>query len=212
MEKFNLDKAARKELIQKEFREALTRESMEVPEHTDAVVVLSGKEFVFDEAGNLDQSHPHNQENEDRLKTAIKIAEAVAAKEQVMPRLVLNGTTEQLPTMRDLAIKLGWPEDQIDSLDCGPAGVGNTKTQFEVAKDYSQQNHWAHLTFVTSSYHVPRTERTADAQLEPDQAFDVVAGPSDLSFDVYKTVRGEVKRISSYAAKGDVSINKRRPT
>lgn len=222
MEKFNLTKTARKELIQKEFREALTRTSLEVPEHTSGVVVLSGKEFAVDASGNLEIENRDNQENEARIKAAIEISRAVASRNAsskdtpseavTLPVLILNGTTRQLPIMRDIALKFGWPEDKIELVDCGPAGSSNTKTQFEAIRGYYEQKRPAHLTFITSDYHVPRAERTANAQLDQASDFEVISAPSDLPFDVYQTVRGEVRRISSYSDKGDITADRKRPT
>jgi uncharacterized SAM-binding protein YcdF (DUF218 family) len=122
------------------------------------------------------------------------------------PPLILNGETEQLPMMREVALSLDFPQEKIEELDCGKRGVGNTKTQFtalDTDPRFTENKHW---TFVSTGYHVPRVARTAISNIDEHREFDVIGVPLEQhSYDVYRKVRGEVKRIILYAKKGDIA-------
>ena len=125
---------------------------------------------------------------------------------QHAPTFILSGTTEQLPIMKQIVRELGFPMEKLELVDCGASGVGNTKTQFETINSHFAGEKHKHITFVTSDYHVPRVTRTGLKNLNPDINFDVIPVPhGKIPYNVFKVVRGEVKRIISYADKGDIS-------
>lgn len=208
------------DLVQEEFRTVLTSCEHEVPVDTEAIVVLSGPP-VKDSMGEIITER--SPENFARVVFGVQIANEVVStrlgvpldqitSEDVLghaPLLVLNGETEQLPSMMELATENGFPAERILSLDCGPRGVGNTKTQFEVMNQESQLSDLQEITVITSAYHVPRTERTANANLKNGVHFKVIPVPNVkdevTSTDMVKKVLGEVKRIERYSSKGDIS-------
>ena len=108
--------------------------------------------------------------------------------------------------MKEIAIAIGIPEEKIYLVDCGKRGVGNTRTQFlETTKD-EELGSARHLTFITSSYHTPRVERTAGANLPEDLDYDIVGTPfEEFSYNIYSKIKGEVKRIVNYSGKGDIT-------
>ena len=109
MENFekNDAKKFRHQLIQKEFRDALTSIEYEIPTETEGVIILSVKEFIKD-GERIDYSHPENAENKARVEMGIEIIKQVVAKKanksideienedilQHAPTLILSGTTE----------------------------------------------------------------------------------------------------------------------
>ncbi|MAZ67394.1 hypothetical protein CL652_01335 [bacterium] len=210
----------RKKLIQGEFREALTREGFEVPVETEAVMVLSAAPSL-EEAD--ERKREGNPENTARIKFGAEVLKLIAAKKLnkalddvtmsdlgsgTIPPLVLNGETEQLPTMLEIAREMGIPDSHIFQIDSGRRGVSNTKTQFEKTLERIQSGDLgkgSHLTLISSSYHVPRVARTAEAQLPVGVALEVLGVPfEDHPFNVFRTVRGEVRRIETYSDKGDI--------
>jgi uncharacterized SAM-binding protein YcdF (DUF218 family) len=211
------------DLIQNEFRHALTSSEHQVSPRTDGIVVLSAYEFETpaDVSSPLDLSVPENAENMARISLGAQLVREVAASrtgkdaesltpEDLLhnaPPLILNGTTTQLPIMAALASSLGFSsENAVRQVDCGPMGTANTKTQFEAMRGYvADSDATDHLTFVTSDYHVPRVKRTGNNNLPVD--FDVVHVPHDQlpNYPVTRVVKGEVRRIGEYAAKGDIS-------
>ena len=212
-------KEFRHQLIQKEFRDALTSIEYEIPTKTEGVVILSAKEFIK-EGERIDYSHPENLENKARIEMGIEIIKQVVAKKanksvdeienedilQHAPTLILSGTTEQLPIMKQIVKESGFSMEKLELVDCGASGVGNTKTQFETIDKHFAGRKPKHLTFITSDYHVPRVARTGDKSLNLDANFDVIPVPHEKTpYNVFKVVRGEVKRIISYADKGDIS-------
>ncbi|MDO8583683.1 MAG: hypothetical protein Q7R83_00705 [bacterium] len=226
MEKFQRSEAgeARHHLIQKEFREALYQSHCEVSVETAGVVVLSGREFITD-GKTIDFSLPGNAENRVRIEMGIEVAKQIVARKigkmveevddealrQEAPPLILNGTPEQLPIMRRITLEIGYPLEKIQLVDCGAVNVANTKTQFEVMNNFFREKKPKHLTFISSSYHAPRVARTGDKNLDPAIDFDVLSVPfSKFPFRIYQVVRGEVKRIEAYSAKGDISAHVRR--
>jgi len=221
MENFekNDAKKFRHQLIQKEFRDALTSIEYEIPTETDGVIILSAKEFIK-EGERIDYSHSENAENKARIEMGIEIIKQVVAKKanksidkienedilQHAPLLILSGTTEQLPIMKQIVAELGFPMEKLELVDCGASGVGNTKTQFETINSHFAGKNIKHITFVTSDYHIPRVVRTGHKSLNSDVNFDVIPVPhGKIPYNVFKVVRGEVKRIISYADKGDIS-------
>ncbi len=209
-------------LIEEEFRPALTSSEYDVSTETDGVVVLSAYEFIAPPEGSpLSQYLPENAENLARIEMGAAIVHDIAAQkagkppdrlsiddfQRFAPTLVLNGTTTQLPHMEQLIEQFGFPAQQVSLVDCGPMGRANTKTQMEAMLPYIVENSPRHLTFVTSDYHLPRVARTVDKQLSSLVDFQVIQGPHDRlpAYDVAGVVKGEVRRIGAYATKGDIS-------
>lgn len=198
-----------------EFREQLTKGGYEIPKETDGVVALSAPPEKLE-----DRFLEKTDENVARIDFAIQAITEVTAErtgkpleditaEDIIthgPPLVLNGETEQLPMMREVALSLDFPQAKIEELDCGKRGIGNTKTQFttlDTDPRFADNKHW---TFVSTGYHVPRVARTAMTNISTERDFDVIGVPLEQhSYDVYRKVRGEVKRIVAYSAKGDIA-------
>lgn len=212
MEKFN-----RASLIREEFRSVLTNEPYRLPTHTDAIVVLSAPP-ERDELGNIVTEA--SEENRARISFGIELMKQIAAaKAKVAPEdltedqfyyfappLFLDGETEQLPTLREIALSHGLDPDYIEDINCGDRGVGNTKTNFTVFNEKPELKVLKHLTVVTTDYHAPRVFRTAEKNLPVEMSFDVIPMPHDkFSYNVFRVVRGEVKRIETYIAKGDIA-------
>lgn len=214
----NYERSPQQEYIHQlmtEFRETLTREKYSIPEATDGVVALSGPPKK-----NEDGVYESHDETTSRIDFAIQSIKQVVAErlhkpiDEVTnddiiehgPPLLLNGEPEQLPPMQAVALGLGFPEEKITLVDCGPVGTANTKTQFtamDTDPRFAKVKHW---TFISSGYHVPRVARTAAASLDKNKNFDVIGVPLERDdYDVYRKVRGEVKRIVTYADKGDIS-------
>lgn len=227
MEKFQRSEAGefRHRLIQEEFRDALFASDYVIPEKTDGVVILSAREFVTKGGMIQNYSLPENAENKARIEMGIEVVKQIVAKKmhkkietvtnkEVLrhaPPLILNGTPKQLPLMHQIALANGFPPEKIELVDCGAVGVANTKTQFEVMNTFFKEKRPSHLTFISSSYHSPRVARTGDKNLDPAIKFDVLAVPfQKFPFQIYQVVRGEVKRIVAYSAKGDISAHVRR--
>ena len=207
-------------LVQGEFRAALTATEHEVPICTDAVVVLSGPPVRDDTGEIISEKSP---ENFARISFGIQIAKEIASARsdipfdlitpdhvlEYAPMMVLNGETEQIPAMVELAVENGFPLDHMLNVDCGVRGVGNTKTQFEAMNEEPYISNLREITIVTSAYHAPRTARTAEANLKNGINFKVIPVPYDcqeeVSFNLVLTVLGEVKRIIKYSNKGDIS-------
>ncbi len=185
----------RHRLVQSEFRSALNPGEIAYSLDTEVVMVLSG---------------PTAAENLARIAKGIEVTRIITAKrlDHQGPRLVLNGETEQLPAMIELAKQLSFPEKLVFTLDCGPLGNGNTKTNFTAFQQDPQYSLVRSLIVVTSDYHVPRVQRTAQANLAHSIRFQVVPtcySPQNL--DVFRTIRGEIKRIEAYSARGDIAYN-----
>lgn len=199
----------------KEFREVLSREKFDIPENTDGVVVLSGMYDVVD-GQVIERSH----ENEVRIQFAVELWKSHVAKlagkdkenitdEDVIhfgPKFVVNGDELQLDMMVQVAQEYGVPKDKIVVISCGPRGSGNTKTQFEAMSGDPHFSPKSPLTFITSGYHAPRVARTALKTLPDFNNLEVIGVPIDtLSFDVFKKIKGEIKRIISYSQRGDIA-------
>lgn len=201
-----------------EFRKNL-KGHYEVPAETNGVVVLSAPPAL--ESKESVDRREKTQENISRIDFAFDLWKQVAAKKigknmeelkeedlhgELLPPFVLNGETEQLEPMREIALALGVPAEKIHLVDCGKRGIGNTKTQFLGAGQDQSLAKAKHLTFISSSYHVPRVMRTGDMNLPKEMDFDVIGVPyNQFSYDIQKKIRGEVKRIIAYSAKGDIA-------
>ncbi|HLC99825.1 MAG TPA: hypothetical protein VJC11_02585 [Patescibacteria group bacterium] len=201
-------------LIQ-EFRDHLAAKKYEAPTETGGVVVLSAPQELRD-----NEVVEKTDENVARIEYSIDLVKQITAKkagkplEEVTsqdiiafgPPLILNGETEQLPMMQEVARESGFPEEKVQLLNSGDRGKSNTKTQFERINDDPRYQNTKHFIFVSTSYHIPRVTRTADKNLDQNVNFEVIGVPLDtFDYNVYRKVRGEVKRILSYSERGDVS-------
>ncbi|OGB74357.1 hypothetical protein A2V68_01245 [candidate division Kazan bacterium RBG_13_50_9] len=128
-----------------------------------------------------------------------------------VPKLILNGETEQLPGMYDAALEcvIGSERSCWECNDCGPRGVGNTKTQFTTMVSGGILEGISRIIVVTSWYHVPRVARTASRYLPPELNFQVVGVPSLHLHPHIKErllmIAGEIRRILQYAP-GDIDF------
>lgn len=163
------------------------------------MVVLSGPP-VQDRAGRV--LREDSTENTARIRYGIAVLRTLYP--QTIP-LVLNGLTEQLAMMAGAARELGAPAERLILIDCGPRGVGNTKTQLTALRADPRFATARHLTFVTSGQHLLRVARTAERQLPEATAYTVLPVPyADYPFNVFR-IRAELHRILAYAEKGDVA-------
>ena len=216
----NIDEAreSRHALIQKEFRSILTsNKEIAFSLRTDGIVVLSGPNVVR-ENGEINVASP---ENILRIGLGVELVRQITARKSekdidklterdilnYAPPLVLNGEAEQLPVMKEIAERFGLPGTKIQLVDAGKRGQANTKTQLEAIAISPQFKNAQHLTFVTSDYHIPRVVRTATATLNPDIDFEIISAPylRKNPDDVFRLVRGEVRRIETYSKKGDIT-------
>jgi len=159
--------------------------------------------------------HGDNAENTARIRFAADIFGRVwagcgvnltaATHPMHWPRLVLNGTTEQLPGMSRVALALGIPSELFCCIDCGPDGVGNTKTQFDVMTEHPQLGQASRLIMISSDYHGPRLARMAEGLYLPKTQIDLVLAPwATNPVDAVRLSGGEARRIIEYIAKGDL--------
>ena len=219
--------SSRHQLIQTEFRKILT-EKKAVDPKTEAIVILSGKQFTTKESGIIKADSSENAENVARITYAVNVIKTIVSDKTIVsqkikqpfaeltlhdleehaPILILSGTTEQLSTMRKIALIQGIAPSKMVEIDCGTAQTANTKTQFETIGRYASENGLRHITLVSSDYHVPRVDRTANKILDPNLQYDVIY-TRGVPHDVFQTVKGEVKRIKNYSEKGDISPDAR---
>ncbi len=189
-----------------EFRTLLEKPGYDVPANTQGVVILSGPYEKLPDG----QIKEDSQENRARITFGIEVLKKVTAargEEDVRkgPPLILNGETEQLDAMEKIAHSLGYPAEMIELVDCGKRGVGNTKTQFTVMENDARFKGLRHLTFISSAYHVPRVTRTAEKNIGMTTEYEVLPVPlGQFSFNIFM-IRGEIRRILAYTAKGDIA-------
>jgi hypothetical protein len=176
-----------------EFARTLDEQSTPtIPEQTDGIVILSWEGYK-------------NPEHASRLTLGIKTYREVAGKSQQPPIFVINAETEQLPPMKEHARELGM-EGEIALLDCGPAGVANSKTQIDALASDSRTKHLRNIVLITSDYHVPRVARTASKGLPETMNFLVLGA---RGHDSFARIYGEIMRIVRYSEKGDISKTSR---
>lgn len=167
--------------------------------HPDAIVALSAPQIVID--GLIVEKSP---ENIARIKTGIELAIACAQQYDLAlnenhlikngPTLILNGETEQLPAMVEIAVSMHYPK--ISLVNSGDRGKSHTGTQ--IARLNCHLSDGASIIIVTSGYHVPRTTRTADKYLGSRIRFEVVPVPFNVfPYSVWK-IKGEIKKILRY--------------
>lgn len=210
-------RSARQERVRQivqEFRQELTTHEYKLPPTTEAVVVLSAAPEIID-----GEEVQESRENVVRIEMAIEVIKQFTAKkleksiEEVTiedclefgPPLVLNCGHTQIKAMQDVAERLGYPKEKTVWENCGlPTGV-NTKTNFQAMADNPRWQTAEHLTYVTNAYHVPRVARTAAATLPKTINAEIIGVPMTRHpIDVFRKVRGEVKRIITYSDKGDI--------
>lgn len=198
-------------LIQ-EYRRVFSRREHHLPLDTQAVVVLSGPPEK-DSNGTIIREY--SLETITRIALGIELVQRIAAAKsgnpieetsfKQGPLLVLNGLTEQLLAMERVALRSGIPQELIMLVDCGRRGIGNTKTQCEAMRTDPRFKDFKHVTFVTTGYHVPRVERTAEKQLSDNVHFNVIPVQYEkFPFNKF-IIRSEIKKIREYARKGDIA-------
>ena len=125
------------------------------------------------------------------------------------PVLLINGTPEQNAQMHKIAQDAGIPEGKIDFVPNPPPPLANTKTQFElIPAKYLAPG--THLTIVSGDYHDRRVTRTADQNLPERVDFTFIGAPWLNEKNHFGLIRGEVKRIKIYSAKGDIALRPKR--
>lgn len=201
-----------KQRLIQEYRRVLGSREHHLPLDTQAVVVLSGPPEK-DSNGNIIREY--SLETITRIAFGIELVRRIAAAKsgnpieetsyKQGPLLILNGLTEQLLAMERVALQSGIPQELIMLVDCGRRGIGNTKTQCEVMRTDPRFKDFKHVTFVTTGYHVPRVERTAEKQLSDNVHFNVISVPYEkFPFNKF-IIRSEIKKIREYARKGDIA-------
>ena len=183
---------------------------------TDGIVVL---DYFEDRHGTDFKTLVLNPENLSRIDCAVRIYYAIAlekyAKQKkdlttkdlestpLLPTFFLNALRDALPILKEYTQRQGIPEKQIAFMDNGKLNQGNTKTQCEIV---CSNPNLRHVVLVSQSYHVPRLKRTVAAVFPEDMGYKIIGVPlSDMPYNVYRKVRGEIKRIIAYSAKGDIA-------
>ena len=193
-----------------EFREILQKPEFHPSPYTQAVVILSAKYDTLPD-GSIKEG---SVENIARIAFGVQLLKEIVSARTHRPTdnidlrqgppLILNGETEQLPAMEQIAHDLGVPPEMIELVDCGQRGVGNTKTQFVAMEHDVRFADLKHFLFVTSIYHVPRAERTAEKTKRADTDYTVIPVPLEqYPFNIFM-IRGEIRKILEYAKKGDI--------
>ncbi|MBN2585129.1 hypothetical protein JXA59_00570 [Patescibacteria group bacterium] len=152
-----------------------------------------------------------NRENSVRITLGVNVLISLRAR---LPfgvdspfQLVLNGTAEQLPDMHAKARDCGLVEDEIIDIDCGPDGVGNTKTQFLAMAQHPMigVSEVTDLVVISCNYHGPRLRRMLTKYM-PHKRIRLLL-VDWIQGDIAKALRlcgGEARRIVECIAKGDI--------
>ena len=205
-------------LIQEEFRNMLENARYVIPANTEALVILSLSPRGWHTEANKDEDF---SEDVGCIKFGVEVYKKFVArkfnklvselteldlKDDSLPFFILNGATEQLAMMERIAVSFGLPKERIILLNCGDHVVANTKTQFTKLAEHPVAGRFTNIAVVSANYHIPRVARTASTNLPQDVNFDVLGVPfKDMPFNVYRKVRGEVKKIFEYYKKGDIA-------
>ncbi len=147
-------------------------------------------------------------ENVERIKTAIDFFRDHPEWKDDLPYLILNGETNQLPMMLEIATAYYFPVDRILLVDCGRRPKGNTQTQFTVLrKDSRFAGKTKRIIAVTSWYHVPRVARTIAANSQKNLSWNLLALPAGKSrlAILPRTIEGEAARILDYVKNGTLA-------
>lgn len=202
--------------LSSEFRKAFHDRRYKIDPKTQIVVVLSGESFWDENNIPIERA---GIENWVRVAFGIDVVKYIASKrakkpsflltqeeiDRFGPFLCLNGETEQLPILEEMATGLNFPCTRIIPMDCGKQGYANSKTQMHaINRDLPPDSR---LVIVTSDYHVPRARRTADVQLLPSMSFTVLSAPHYAAeqYPWMKFIRGEIGRVIRYTQTGDIS-------
>ncbi|WKZ26169.1 MAG: ElyC/SanA/YdcF family protein [Candidatus Paceibacterota bacterium] len=169
------------------------RKAYELPDNVQAIVNLIG-------AGKK------CAEDVSRTGHVARLVSQIGATGSGLPVVFLNGESEELENMVELAVQADIPPQIIRLQDCGRKGEANTKTQFQALKADLESYALSRIVLVTSTYHVPRVARTAVKHLPPSVWFTVVSDLNDIElYDWEERVGSEIERIIRYVAKGDIS-------
>ncbi|RJQ36974.1 YdcF family protein [Candidatus Microgenomates bacterium] len=214
--------AFRHKLIRDEFRPLLSSERFELPLDTDGVVILSAGPVKVENGKAVESEE--DPRNIDRINYGIEIAKRITAGKigkkteevtsedivQYGPPLILNALVDSLEGMRLMA-KENFPGEKILEVSCTINGSGNTKTQIQVMNTDPRFANAKHFTFISSDYHAPRIARTAAKNLSHKFHFDVIPVPHPQDGNIYRRVKGEIKRIQQYSSRKDITrtVNKK---
>lgn len=192
------------EALLDEFKYWLNEEQRKELEPNLKVVVLSAPHETRNVCG-WQVVNEYTEENKLRIEAACELLGG----EGCDSMLILSGEKEQLPMMVDRAAenlkRLGVKRhcERIRTVDSGPRGQSNTKTQFETLR---QSDYWDaddRLVIVSTDYHGPRVLRTAHKVLEMEKV--LFSRVQKFEYDVEQKVRREIEKIFEYAKKGHIS-------
>lgn len=172
----------------KEFEDLYRNPQRNASPDTDAILVLTG---------DLEPA----EEDILRVKSALDILATLDHNVLVF----YSGMTEERDEKIALMEGLGIPKHLIRFQDCGRLGSANTKTQFEYWVNDPQTNGFRNLAIVTSTFHIPRTKRTAGKFLPDETSFSIIGNPLDWKVrNTLLIVLEEIKKIIQYSEKGDI--------
>lgn len=176
-----------KEELLKEF-EDLYKNPPTAPKDADAIIILEG---ALEPKG----------EDISRIKCGLSVLGSLSHPVPV----IFSGVTESQANKLVQMEQLGIPKELCHFQDCGKLGTANTKIQLEILTSDSLTKDFKNLVIVTSTYHIPRTKRTAKKLLPPETNFAVVGDPEDWKIlNSFPMVMSEIERIIKYSAKGDL--------
>ncbi|MFH0804170.1 MAG: ElyC/SanA/YdcF family protein [Candidatus Zambryskibacteria bacterium] len=177
----------------REFEDLYKQSPPIVPNCTDGIVILTG-------------AVEPREENESRIRCGLNVLNTLGHPVPV----IYSGETEERAEMLALMEQLGVPKSLSHFQDCGKRGVANTKTQFGALISNPPTMDMRDLVIVTSTYHIPRTKRTAGKFFPPQTRFVVVSDPEDWNIcNSFLMIMGEIGRIVKYSAKGDILAHPR---
>jgi hypothetical protein len=154
----------------------------------DGIVILTGEDLF------------KGEENTSRIKYAAKILNSLDYQVPV----VYNGGEEEHSIAPEI-MKKYIPEHLVFFQECGKLGTANTKTQFDKINSDPMTKDLKNMVIVTSTYHIPRTKRTAGKLLPPGVNFTVLGDPEDWKiYNPLLKVLDEIKKIIKYSSKGDI--------
>lgn len=203
----NQEAIIRQKLL-REFR-SHQKQKRKTPKTVDVIVILSSGVEYRDKRMII-----ATKELFDRLRDGY--AQAVVLRKtytqnrhkvQTCPLIVLSGTEEQLPYMKQYISDRHWPPEATFSIACGRIGNSNTKVQFQSLRHPRiLQAH--RVLFVTSWYHVSRVKRTANKIL-PRQLHRSFWGTSSQprGSTPSELIKKETDKIIAYIVKGDIAAS-----
>lgn len=177
----------REELL-KEFENLYRSPSKKPLKNTDGIIILSG------------ETEP-KEEDVSRIRCGLEVLKTIGYEVPI----IFNGVTESREKEIASMEHIGIPKHLSHFQDCGKNGVANTKTQFEILTSDPLTKNFRNLAIVTSTYHLPRVERTAGKLLPKETNFVVISDPEDWYFyNTFLKVIDEIKKIIEYSAQGDI--------